>query len=218
MKQGIHGRSGLKIMLEICEIFYSLQGEGPFMGRPAVFVRLTGCVLPYCEFCDTPEALGKGKPTPIEIVAQKVRRYGCRLSIITGGEPFLQWKKGLQHLSQVLIEEGMILQYETSGRAGIPEDVSGTVVLSPKPGKWPSSEIVSRADFLKPLVGDNPESTLKEIKDSGFPANRVWLMPLGQNREEQLSRMPMVWDLCVKYGYCMSPRLHILTHDRRKGV
>lgn len=205
-------------MLSICEIFYSLQGEGPFMGRPAVFVRLSGCVLPYCEFCDTPEALGQGTPTPVESVARQVIGYGCSLVVITGGEPFLQWKQGLQQLVRILFEQKMSIHFETSGRAGIPDHVSGTVVLSPKPGKWPSTEILSKAHFLKPLVGDNPQMTLDDIIRSGFPANRVWLMPLGGSREDQLSRMPLVWDLCVTYGYSMSPRLHILTHDCRKGV
>ncbi len=205
-------------MLAICEIFYSLQGEGPLMGRPAVFVRLSGCVKPYCEFCDTPEALGQGTPMALETIVGQVRSYGCSLVVITGGEPFLQWKQGLWELSQILIEQGMSVQYETSGRAGIPEDITGIVVLSPKPGQWPSPEIVARAHFLKPIVGDDPHITLDAVKLSGFPANRIWLMPLGGNREEQITGMPLVWDLCVRYGYCMSPRLHILAHDRKKGI
>lgn len=205
-------------MLAICEIFYSLQGEGPFMGRPAVFVRMSGCVKPYCEFCDTPEALGQGTPMALETILKQVRSYGCSLVVITGGEPFLQWEQGLLQLSQLLLEQGMSIQYETSGRAGIPENVPGIVVLSPKPGQWPSPEILLRAQFLKPLVGDDPQITLDAVKHSGFPANRVWLMPLGRSREKQIARMPMVWELCVRYGYCMSPRLHILAFDQKKRI
>jgi len=212
------GQIGLKIMLTICEIFYSLQGEGPFMGKPAVFVRLSGCLPPYCEFCDTPEALGQGTLTTLETIVRQVKSYECSLVVITGGEPFLQWEKGLWKLSQILIEQGMSIHYETSGRAGIPENINGIVVISPKPGQWPSPEILARAQFLKPLVGDDPEITLDAVRHSGFPANRVWLMPLGRTRKEQIARMPMVWDLCVRYGYCLSPRLHILAHDRKKGI
>jgi len=37
--------------MQINEMFYSIQGEGPFAGRLVVFLRLWGCVAPYCDFC-----------------------------------------------------------------------------------------------------------------------------------------------------------------------
>ena len=43
-------------MLQLAEIFYSVQGEGTWTGTPAVFVRLAGCNL-SCSFCDTDYAL-----------------------------------------------------------------------------------------------------------------------------------------------------------------
>lgn len=38
--------------LEVSEIFYSIQGEGPDLGNPIIFIRLVGCNL-HCSFCDT---------------------------------------------------------------------------------------------------------------------------------------------------------------------
>ena len=50
-------------MFTVKEIFFSIQGEGAFAGRPAVFCRFTGCnlwsgreqdrVSAICNFCDT---------------------------------------------------------------------------------------------------------------------------------------------------------------------
>ena len=38
--------------IKIAELFYSIQGEGPYAGRPAWFIRLADCPL-RCPGCDT---------------------------------------------------------------------------------------------------------------------------------------------------------------------
>ena len=38
--------------MKVCEIFYSIEGEGIEIGRLEVFVRLSGCNL-KCNWCDT---------------------------------------------------------------------------------------------------------------------------------------------------------------------
>ena len=45
--------------IRITEIFHSLQGEARTVGRPTVFVRLTGCPL-RCGYCDTAYAFSGG--------------------------------------------------------------------------------------------------------------------------------------------------------------
>lgn len=38
--------------MKICENFYTLQGEGKYVGEPSYFIRTSGCIL-RCKFCDT---------------------------------------------------------------------------------------------------------------------------------------------------------------------
>lgn len=73
-------------MKKINEIFYSLQGEGANAGKPAVFIRFSGCNL-KCPFCDTEHENGR-MMTDDEIVSE-VAKYPCNLIVITGGEPTL---------------------------------------------------------------------------------------------------------------------------------
>jgi Organic radical activating enzymes len=206
-------------MLTVYEIFHSLQGEGPFMGRPAVFLRLSGCVKPYCSFCDTAEALVGGVLMPLTQIVAAIEAYTCSLVVVTGGEPFLQWGNGLAELEGLLIDRGLEIQYETSGRAGIPPEAVGKILLSPKLGQWPEPKILARAWALKVLWEEiHSERILRAVMASGVPSERVWLMPLGASREEQLRLMPLLWDVCRKHGFRLSPRLHLLAFDRKKGV
>ena len=76
-------------MLKVNEIFYSIQGESSYAGRPCVFVRLTGCNL-RCSYCDTTYAYEEGEDQTIEEILQAVATYRCRLVEVTGGEPLLQ--------------------------------------------------------------------------------------------------------------------------------
>jgi len=104
--------------LQVQDVFYTVQGEGPFAGRPAVFVRLTGCNL-RCTFCDTQ---WDDENDPMVDVGQLVSRicnaqpsminYQCGLVVITGGEPTRQ---NLEPLIKQLQICGFRVQIETAG-------------------------------------------------------------------------------------------------------
>ncbi|HEX3125346.1 MAG TPA: radical SAM protein, partial [Rhodanobacteraceae bacterium] len=72
--------------LRITEIFHSLQGEARDVGRPTVFVRLTGCPL-RCVWCDTEYAFHGGEWRTIGEILATVAEYGARHVCVTGGEP-----------------------------------------------------------------------------------------------------------------------------------
>lgn len=75
-------------MLNIVEIFYSIQGEGRFSGYPCIFVRLHGCNLD-CSFCDEPLHKGAFESFTSQEILQKISEYPSKYVVITGGEPTL---------------------------------------------------------------------------------------------------------------------------------
>ena len=100
--------------MRITEIFFSIQGESSYAGRPCVFVRTTGCNL-RCTWCDTEYAFHGGRDMSVDEIIDEVGRLGgaCRLVELTGGEPLLQHDIG--DLAQRLLDAGYTVLCETSG-------------------------------------------------------------------------------------------------------
>ncbi len=98
--------------IRITEIFHSLQGEARTVGRPTVFVRLTGCPL-RCGYCDTAYAFSGGVLYRQEEVLNEVASYAPRYVTVTGGEPLAQ-PECLPLLS-ALCDAGYEVSLETSG-------------------------------------------------------------------------------------------------------
>ena len=71
----------------VSEIFYSIQGEGPFLGLPSLFIRLSFCNL-SCSFCDTKDKLKRYKKYSLSRLISLSKNY--KNITITGGEPFIQ--------------------------------------------------------------------------------------------------------------------------------
>jgi 7-carboxy-7-deazaguanine synthase len=132
----------IKGLVTINEIFYSVQGESTFAGRPCVFVRLTACDL-RCSWCDTPYAFHEGTKRPIEDVLGDVARFDCPLVEVTGGEPLLQ--EDVYPLMEALIARGKTVLLETGGHrstARVPAQVITILDL-----KCPGSGESARTDW-----------------------------------------------------------------------
>jgi 7-carboxy-7-deazaguanine synthase len=157
---------------KVKEIFYTLQGEGAQAGRPAVFLRFSGCNLwsgreedrstAICRFCDTDfrgtDGQNGGRYTALEL-ATKVASLWPDLSkgkpyvVCTGGEPLLQLNAPL---IDALHAQCFEIALETNGTLPVPDGVDW-VCVSPKAG----AELVVHAGHELKLVfpqsGAEPE-------------------------------------------------------------
>ena len=102
--------------LDVCEIFYGIQGESSYAGAPCVFVRLSGCNL-RCKWCDTAYAYDPGRQMSISGILDATAQYGCPVVEVTGGEPLLQDET--PELVDAFLERGLLVLLETNGSIDI---------------------------------------------------------------------------------------------------
>jgi 7-carboxy-7-deazaguanine synthase len=102
--------------MKINEIFYSIQGESSFVGRPCAFIRLTGCNL-RCSYCDTEYAFYEGMEMSIPEILKEINDFPTELVLVTGGEPMLQ--KSVHELLRNLLDEGHTVLLETGGQISL---------------------------------------------------------------------------------------------------
>ena len=150
-------------MLTINEIFYSIQGESSFAGRPCVFVRLTACDL-RCSWCDTPYAFTEGRKESLDEVIASVERFDCPLVEVTGGEPLLQDE--VYPLMEALLSRGKTVLLETGGHRNterVPADVVTVLdVKCPGSGEshrndWTNLDRLRPHDEVKFVIKDRAD-------------------------------------------------------------
>jgi 7-carboxy-7-deazaguanine synthase (Cx14CxxC type) len=174
------------------ECFYTLQGEGAQTGRPAVFLRFSGCNLwsglerdrakAVCTFCDTDfvgtNGDGGGRFQQARDLAQHVAARwpggGRPCVVCTGGEPLLQLDAAL---IDALHAEGFEIAIETNGTLPAPGGVDW-ICVSPKA----AAELVqTRGDELK-LVYPQPLAPPERFESLAF--RHFFLQPMdGPARE-----------------------------------
>lgn len=154
--------------LHVHSWFHTIQGEGPFAGSAAFFIRLAGCNL-QCPACDTEYTEGAVVMT-VDHVVYKVRQDVSlqELIVITGGEPFRQ---NITPLVRQLLWDGFNVQIETNGVLYPGDDFPWkddnlTVVCSPKTGKIhpKTAELV---DAYKYVLDGN------DVAEDGLPIHAL---------------------------------------------
>lgn len=212
--------------LAIQNIFYTIQGEGIFSGRPAVFIRCNFCSL-SCFYCDTDfeSNVQKLSTNDIYIKVKELAPSHCNLVVLTGGEPLLQPLIG--SLIKQLTENNFIVQIETSGSVfsdNIDLDNPDLfIVCSPKTGKI-HEKLVPYIDAYKYVISssnyDEVDGLPSHISFGNFkqrvarPEQQkpiIYLSPMDEYDEEKnQTNLKLCAKLCMEFGYTLSLQIHKL--------
>ncbi len=224
--------------LIVREIFSTIQGEGPYAGTPATFVRLGGCNL-RCHFCDTNFDLESSKQTHVKEIVHTCIEYGHELVVITGGEPFLQ---NIAPLLNALIGDCFLVQIETAGASRMGDIVDNTdlhrvsIVVSPKtPNLHPeilpyitAYKYIISAEDTYDIEDGIPHTNTQDLggrakklaaPPKGFSKAMVFMQPMevyfatptgAMFPDKNLSAINMAAaaDRVMTYGYRLSLQLH----------
>jgi len=204
------------------EIYFTLQGEGAQAGRPAVFLRFSGCNLwsgreadranAVCRFCDT-EFRGTGGPGGGKFgtardLADAVAGYwpedghpGSRYVVCTGGEPLLQLDDAA---IEALHERGFEVGVETNGTLAAPAGIDWLCV-SPKA----DAPLVQRAGDELKLVYPQDEAEAQPARFAGLDFRHFFLQPLDGPALADNTRAAVAYCL-ANPGWKLSLQMHKL--------
>lgn len=197
-------------MYSIKEAYYTIQGEGYHTGRPAVFLRFSGCNLwsglekdrasAKCKFCDTDfwgtDGVNGGK-YPAEDLAAFCKSLWPEEAedpfiVCTGGEPLLQLDSSL---IAALHNQGFYIAIETNGTLPVPDGIDW-VCVSPKADQ---SIVVTEGQELK-LVYPQVENSPEDFLDFSF--DHFFLQPLDDVDQDKHIQS------CIQYCHA-HPKWHL---------
>ena len=180
-------------MYAIKEIYYTIQGEGFHTGRPAVFVRFSGCNLwtgreedrhkAICQFCDTDfwgtDGVEGGKYTK-ESLSTKIKELwpidSDKIFIVcTGGEPALQLD---QELVDYLHQKDIEIAIETNGTLALPDHIDW-ICMSPKAH---TEIVVSKGHEIKIVF---PQKGIDPSDFESLDYQHYYLQPMDSVEQEE---------------------------------
>ena len=218
--------------LAVESVFYTIQGEGPYAGMPALFIRLAGCNL-ACHFCDTQFEKMAESALPVgnhlaDILARFTRKQR-EFVVLTGGEPLRQ---DAAVLVDALLNTGTALvQIETAGTLA-PSDAmlrrieqqSVVLVCSPKTPKvhpamnqycnhWKyiirAGEISSTDGLPNRGTQRGTMNTEQILYRAPKGLNVIWVSPCDDyDVEKNAANLEAVKQVALVHGYRISLQMH----------
>lgn len=232
-------------ILDVSEFFYdTIQGEGVYVGVPAVFLRLKGCTL-NCTWCDTTEVWRAGDSYSFDqlfnmiddsSVREKLANFSHHL-VITGGSPLMQQYRLIGFISQFKERFGFIpfIEIEDEMMIRIDDELDQYVSCWNHSPKLESSgnfncfnpkaflDIRYESGHYYKFVISDPDEDWKEIQwllENEYiqDLRKIVLMPEGQTREELVINAPKVVELAIAKGTRFSNREHVVLWNKKTGI
>lgn len=159
--------------IKIAELFYSIQGEGKYMGVPSVFLRTFGCNFTCGGFGMPKGQLSTERDT---IDAENIKDYKSLPLVSTGCDSYASWDPRFKHLSPVLDTD----------------TIANRIVDTLPRGRWMDEHLVITGG--EPLLGwqrSYPDllshDKMKALKELTFETNGT------QEISDDFSRYLMEW-------------------------
>ncbi len=215
-----------QLKIRVSELFTSIQGEGPFTGSRAVFIRLAGCNL-RCYFCDTKYSQdpSSGEVVELKKLVEFIEAEKPQMVVITGGEPLLQ-KKSILELAKILGDK-ILVQVETNGTIPPPSSIPSNMVfvVSPKNIPVEVENAILRIEWIELSKKDRvwfkflaaSRYDVARIRDyvleNNIPLEKVYVMPLTREDMELRELVELHREIAraaLSAGLGFSPRLHLI--------
>ena len=93
--------------IKVSELFYSIQGEGRYMGVPSIFLRTFGCNF-TCDGFGMPRGEKSDERDIIAQHADQYKEYKSLPLVNTGCDSYASWDVRFKHLSPVLTIDAIV--------------------------------------------------------------------------------------------------------------
>ncbi|WP_025270732.1 7-carboxy-7-deazaguanine synthase QueE [Hippea sp. KM1] len=211
------------MIVDVSEIFYSIQGEGTKIGQKAIFIRLCGCNL-TCPFCDTKYALNCKNPMDDEKIYATIKDFPTKNIIFTGGEPVLR-----DDFMAYFMEKHSDYSYflETNGTLFPQKSIKlfSHIVVSPKVfaiNKDALKRIIETAASVefKFVVDENPEREITLLEELGLDEATFQPIWLDETTESYINKTRKIIEYVKKlpYNIRIIPQLHKIVYGQRRGI
>lgn len=227
------------------EIYPCLQGEGPNLGKPSLLVRFQICNL-RCSWCDTTythtirsDSTRTDYRMRLQDLVNKIQSFPQKHLILTGGEPTLQ---NLGLLMRSLPSE-YTAEVESNGTRIPHKQIPGFFESDYARMQWNISPKFSNANetlvedsirhwgllsqsqknvFFKFVIRPgfyqtDVENVLHMSQTYKIKNDRIFLMPEGVSIDSQIKNKWLA-EICMKYGFYYTPRLHVLLFGNERGT